>query len=244
MIKLSCRFARSFKIMRIPQPIIPFRAPPQPVTVLRSGSADVIDVLYIRCLNGRVPECYELWDFAEDGVREFHPYARVKLLSEFRGDTVHTHFFIWQGFQIPFSVRRSLNESVEFLNLVRTTQHVRSRVAFSPNIFVHPWVVNPADMITPNVSTIARRAYDPIVSFRGFVLRSNHERLRLKRIELKCIRVEEYLARICQDIRDEVAANLCAPVNNALGDALSNYSDSDDGYLDRYDSGMAIITWR
>ena len=47
--------------MPLPQPIIHFRATPQPVTVLHSGSADVIEVLYIRCLNGRVPECYELW---------------------------------------------------------------------------------------------------------------------------------------------------------------------------------------
>ena len=57
-------------------------------------------------------------------------------------------------------------------------------------------------MFSPNVSTITRRAYDPIVSFHGFVLRSNHERLILKRIELKRIRVEEYLARICQKISD------------------------------------------
>ena len=59
-------------------------------------------------------------------------------------------------------------------------------------------------------------------------MRSNHERLRLKRIELKRICVEEYLARIGQDVSDEVAANVRAPVNNALGDALSNDSDSDD----------------
>ena len=39
-----------------------------------------------------------------------------------------------------------------------------------------------------------------------------------------------------QDVRDNVAANLCAPINNALGVALSNDSDSDDGWLDRYDS--------
>ena len=68
MITVSYRFAHSFKIMRIPQPIIPFRASSQPVTVLRYGSGDEIEVPYIRCLNGRVPECYELWALAEDGV--------------------------------------------------------------------------------------------------------------------------------------------------------------------------------
>ena len=91
-------------------------------------------------------------------------------------------------------------------------------------------------MITSNVSTITLRAYNLSVAFHVLVLRSNHERLRLKRIELKRIRVEEYLARICQDISDEVATNVRAPVNNALGDALSNDSESDDGWINRYDS--------
>ena len=91
-------------------------------------------------------------------------------------------------------------------------------------------------MIPANVSTITRRAYDPIVSFHGFILQSNHKRLRLKCIELKCIRVEEYLARIRQDVRGDVAANLRVPVNNALDDALSNDSDSNDSWLDRSDS--------
>ena len=100
----------------------------------------------------------------------------------------------------------------------------------------HSWGVNPTYMIPPNVSTITRRAYNLPVNFHRLFLRSNHKRLRLKRIELKHISVEEYLARVCQDIRDEVAANFCAPVNNALGDAMSDDSDSDDFLLDRYDS--------
>ena len=79
--------------MRITKPIIPVRAPPQPIAVLWSGSADALKVPYIRCLNGRVPEEFEVWDLVEDGVREVHPYARVRLLSEFREDTFHTHFF-------------------------------------------------------------------------------------------------------------------------------------------------------
>ena len=79
--------------MRTPQPITPVRAPPQPVTVLQYGSADVIKVLYIRCLNGWVPEDFELWDLADDGVYKFHPYAIVKLRSEFSEDTFQTFFF-------------------------------------------------------------------------------------------------------------------------------------------------------
>ena len=86
-------------------------------------------------------------------------------------------------------------------------------------------------MIPINVSTITRRAYYTICSFRGFALRSNHERLRLKQIELNCIRLKEYLARIRQDIRDKVAANFHALVNNALGDTLSNDSNSNEVWL-------------
>ena len=188
MITVSCRFAHGFKIMRIPQPIIPFHAHPQPVTVLRSVSTDAIKVPYICCLNGRVPEAFELWALADDGVREVRPYARVKLRSEFREDTLQTFFCTALQFQIPFLGRRALNNSVEFLDVVCTTHHVGSRVDYTPNIFVHSWGVNPTDMIPANVSTITRRAYDPICSFHGSVLRSNHERLRLKRIELKRIR--------------------------------------------------------
>ena len=88
-------------------------------------------------------------------------------------------------------------------------------------------------MIPPDVSTITRRAYNLPVTFHGLVLRSNHERLRLKRIESRRIRVEELLAIICQDIRDVVGANVCVPVNNTLGDALSDDPDSDDGWLKR-----------
>ena len=206
MITVSCRFAHSFKIMRIPQAIIPC-APPQPVTVIRSDSADVIKVPYIRCLNVRLPKAFELGALTDDGVCEVHLYARVKLLSEFREDTFHSFSFNARRFQIPFLGRRALNYSVEFIYVVRTIQHVGSRVNHTPNIFVHSWGVNPTDIIPANVYTITRRAYDPIVSFHGFILQSNHDRLRLKRIELKRIRVEEYLARICQDVRDEVAAN-------------------------------------
>ena len=86
----------------------------------------------------------------------------------------------------------------------------------------------------PNVSTITRRAHDPICIFHEFVLRPNHERLRLKQIELKRIRSEELLARIRGDIRDDVLQNACSPANHALGDASSNDYDSNDGWLDTY----------
>ena len=171
MITVSCHFAHSFKIMCIPQLIIPVRAHPQPVTFICSGSADVIEVPYIRCLNGRVPEAFELWALAEDGVRKVHLYARVKLRSEFREDTFQTFFLNARRFQIPFLGRRVLNASVEFLDIFRVTQHVVSPINYTPNVFVHSWGVNPTDIIPANVFTITWRAYDPICNFHGFVLR-------------------------------------------------------------------------
>ena len=77
--------------MRITQRIIPVCAPPQLVAVLRSGSADALEVLYIRCLIGRVPEAFEVWALAENGVREVHLYARVKLL---RDDYIFLSWFV------------------------------------------------------------------------------------------------------------------------------------------------------
>ena len=102
MITVGCYFTHSLKIMRIPQPIIPVRACLQPITVLWSGSGDLIEVLYIRCLNGRWPEAFELWALADDGVCAVHPYNRVKLRSEFREDTFQTFFFNARRFQIHF----------------------------------------------------------------------------------------------------------------------------------------------
>ena len=129
-----------------------------------------------------------------------------------------------------------MNESVKFLDVVRTTQHVQIRVAsWTPNLFVHsrgPYHI----MIPPNVYTIKRRAYNIPLTFHGLVLRSNHERLRFKRIESRRIRVEELLARIRQDIFDEVRANVHVPVRNEFGASLSNDSDSNDGWLERSDS--------
>ena len=91
-------------------------------------------------------------------------------------------------------------------------------------------------MFPPIVSTITQRAYNIPLTFHRFVLHFNHERLRLKCIELKRIRFEEYLARIRQDISDKVSANVRILVNNSLVGALYNDSDYDDGWLKRSDS--------
>ena len=208
--------------MHIPQPIIPLCVHPQPVQDICSGRGGKINVPYICCLNGRVPEAYELWALAEDRVSEVHPYARVEILSNFMEDTFHTHFFNTRRFQIPFLGRRSANMSVEFLDVASTTQQVRSCVAsWTKKPFVHSWGTYPT-MIYPNVSTITGRAYNVTVTPHTLVLQANHKRLRLKRVEWRQICHEELLARICQDIRDEVC--------DEWGAALSD--DSNEGCID------------
>ena len=144
MITVIFCFAHSFKIMCVTQPIIPFCAPPQPVQVLRSGRGGEIDVQYIRCLDGRVPEAYELWALAQDEVYEVQPYARVELLSYFREDTFYTNFFNARRFQIPFLGRRAVNECRIFLLCPYNMFEVKSLIglktsSFTPGISILVW---------------------------------------------------------------------------------------------------------
>ena len=91
-------------------------------------------------------------------------------------------------------------------------------------------------MIPPTVSTITRCAYNLLVTFHKLVLRSNHECLRLKRVESRRISVEYLLARIRQAVCDEVHDNVPVAVRNYLGAALSDDFDYDDSWLERSDS--------
>ena len=62
--------------MRMCHLIVPGRAPLDPVRVLYFGRDDTIEqVPYIICLNGQVPEMYELWSLNAQGVCEVHPFA-------------------------------------------------------------------------------------------------------------------------------------------------------------------------
>ena len=77
-------------------------------------------------------------------------------------------------------------------------------------------------MITHTVYTITRIAYNVPVTPHALVLRANHERLRLKRVEGRQTCHRELLARIRQDMRDEVCASL--------------FDEYDDSWLERSDS--------
>ena len=137
MFAVSYILAYSSNIMRMRHPIVPGRAPLDPVRVLYSGSDDTIkQVPYILCINGRVPEMYELWNLDAQGVCEVHLFARVRLFNDFREGTFKTFFFNSQRCCIPFVGRRSLKNSVEFLRFFHV--NVDSEVViFTPNIFIH-----------------------------------------------------------------------------------------------------------
>ena len=76
-----------------------------------------VDVMYTRCIESQEPEVFEPWDFAEDGIREVHPYARVQIIDDFIGETFYTHFFNAREVRIPFLGRRSVNVSVKWLDV-------------------------------------------------------------------------------------------------------------------------------
>ena len=58
-------------------------------------------------------------------------------------------------------------------------------------------------------------------------MQSNHERLRLKRVEWRQTRHEELLAIIRQDIRDEVHDEWGAALSDGYNDVWLKGSDSD-----------------
>ena len=49
--------------------------------------------MYIRCIDGRGTEAFELWAFAEDRISKVHPFARFQISDDFTEDTFYSHFF-------------------------------------------------------------------------------------------------------------------------------------------------------
>ena len=92
------------------------RGIPDPIFVRYPGSDAAASLItYIVCLNGQVPEKYELWSLNAQGVRKVHPIDRVKLFDDFAEDIFQSTFFNLRRFRIPFIGWRSLNGSVEFI---------------------------------------------------------------------------------------------------------------------------------
>ena len=122
------------------------RGTPDPVLVRYPGSdASVSPVTYIVCLHGRVPGEYKLWSLNAQGVREVHPFDRVRLFDDFREDTFRTTFYNSRRCRIPFIGQRSLNGSVQFRCFADVTSDTEV-VIYTPNLFVHKWGTNPTTL--------------------------------------------------------------------------------------------------
>ena len=63
MITISCHFAHSRKIMRIPQPGRAGVILPRTAQAIRSGRGDEIDIAYIRCIDSSEPKAFEFGFF-------------------------------------------------------------------------------------------------------------------------------------------------------------------------------------
>ena len=191
---------------------------PDPVLVSYAGSdAATPSVSYIVCLNGRVPERYEVWRLNRDRVHEVHPTARVKLFTLFDENTFRSTFYDSRRFRVPFISRKGLNGSVDCIRYSDVTSDSSSHIISTQNIFIHSWGKNPT-MIGPTCSNYTCRAYVPITFQEGFNKRCEHERRRLLFVERERIAFQRHLGMVRDDMSHYIALNyFVPPVNNALG---------------------------
>ena len=135
---------------------VPVRGTPYTILVHYSGSdASIAPVTYIVCLHGRVPERYDLWSMNAQGVREVHPFARVRLFGDFCEDTFRNTFFNLRRCRIPFIGRRYLNVSVDFIEFADVTSYTKGVIS-TPNIFVREWGTYPNMIGLHYVNDVAR----------------------------------------------------------------------------------------
>ena len=155
MITVSCCFAHSSKIMRISQTEWTDVIIPHTSQVLCSGRGGNIKIAYIRWIDGRYPEDFELWAFAEDEIHEFHTFSRVQIRDDFIRETFYSHFFNARKIQIPFLGCIYVNRSVQWLDVPRAALQAESFccvTTWTENTLVYSWGPYPT-VIPPNVST-------------------------------------------------------------------------------------------
>ena len=122
---------------------------PYPVLVSYAGSnAAAPSVSYIVCINGRVPERYEVWCLNRHGFCEVNLTARVKLFTLFDENTFRSILYDSRRCRVPFIGRKGLNSSVEFIRYSDVTLDSASDIISTQNIFVHSWGKYPT-MIGP-----------------------------------------------------------------------------------------------
>ena len=161
--------------MRITQRVISEIFPLRPVQRISNGRGGKVDVMYTRCIEGREPEVFELWDFSEDGIREFHPYSQVQSSNIFLGGTFYTHFFNAREIRIPFLGRRSVNGSVQWLDVPRTFGETGiATAAWTENTFVNSWGTNPN--VVPNSPMRRHTNFQSVpINLRALACRTNHD---------------------------------------------------------------------
>ena len=136
--------------------------PPDPVFVRYPGSDTAASsIKYIVCLNGRVPERYEVWSLNAHRVREVHLTAWVKLFDIFAEDTFRSTFFISLRCCVTFIGSRSVNGSIEFIRFADVIADSTSKIISTRNILVHTWGKY-STLIGPGCSKYTCREYIPI----------------------------------------------------------------------------------
>ena len=143
------------------EPVVFEVFPPRTVQRLSSGRGGDGDVWFTRCIEVQEPEIYELWNFADDRICEVHPFARVQISDDFTRGTFHTHFFNARAVRIPFLVRRSVNGSVQWLDVPRLFGETGvATAAWTENIYVNPCLHGkPIDL-----GAVARRIRDYLLN--------------------------------------------------------------------------------
>ena len=146
---------------------------------------------------------------------EIHPYARVQISNNFIGENFHTQFFNAQEVRIPFLGRRSVNGSVQWLDVPWSFSETGiSTAAWTENTFFNLWGTNPT-MIS--IVPIIRRTTFPDVpiNLRAVSRRACHDRFQRNCVERIQTLQRELHTRIILDIHDKVLSD-----------------DSDDGWLE------------
>ena len=185
MITACCRFTHSFKIMRIPQPVITEVVPPCPVQALYSGRGGKIDVMYTHCIEGREPEVFGLWNFSKEGIREVHPYAQVQIRANFVGETFYSHFFNAKEIQIPFLGHISVNRRIQWIDVPRLFGETGIvTAAWTENTFVYGWGTNPT--VIPNFPIRRHTTFQSVpINPHAFVCQTNHDHLQGNFVETR-----------------------------------------------------------
>ena len=116
--------------------------PPRTVQSFRSGRGGKNGVWFTRCVDGREPEIHELWTFAKDRTREVHPFAWIKIIDDFTGETFHTDFLSVKGCRVDLLYQISVNGSVERLDVPRPFFDTEvATAAWTENFYVDPWII-------------------------------------------------------------------------------------------------------